>query len=273
MTDKLKRQLNFLIAFALALAALAPGILAIGCSDASPKTEPKETSEFGYVAEAYYGILQAAISEYGIFGEESGEWMEYMGENIPIGGIEYAELIDFGGDGLQELLYVYFCRRWLGAPYRACYVYGYSGDAKLYCDVYSSIGVGSAGIREFDIVADGNGQKYLAFDWGNGIDGKYEYYTVASGKWVLALSGSRGYECGDYLWCDIRGMHTCECPYFYYVNGQIATKEEYENAPATELGLNAANSLIYNLGKVETLDVFPKITNSVLAVFAELKSK
>ena len=187
---------------------------------------------------AYYEILKAAIDKYPVHA-----WRH----------VSYAELINFGDDGLPSLLYV------ISYDYHGeCYIYSYSeGKAELLLlidksrligseeDVTVHKGYGAGNIYGFEIATNNNGVKYLRVfvHWKELGD---EYYTVKNGEWIEALT--REYNLNSNGYVD------------WYVNGNLAEKNTYDSAPETELGI------------VDTRET-PDNPDAVYAVLAELAEK
>ena len=179
------------------------------------------------------GILQAAIAEHGIVGSN-----DVVGIHGIRPGVQYARLVDFGGNWIPELFYVYTCER------------GESFIARVIS--YSDMGVTEmTGLRLTYVIGAATGRHYFSLaiiedgraymrvhegHWGGGWGGGFytNYYTIQNNTWVRSLS----------LWERVLGMddpdELLDESYdglLFYVNGVRVSREEFYSAPLTELGI------------------------------------
>ena len=147
---------------------------------------------------AYYNVLSEAADKYGI-GLNQGSTLHpgaYSNEDYRDvyldQGLLGALLLDFAGDGLPQLLYIYSSGDYESLFFLTCAVYGFSGGkAELY-DTFWIGGEGGWGC-ELNIVTGQNGISYLHeiqsqmnFEYTEGEDEEfvYNYYhTAKDGKW------------------------------------------------------------------------------------------
>lgn len=133
---------------------------------------------------AYSGVLNDAIASCGLYNDNIDYWDYY-----DCGGVAYAELVDFDGDGGEELLYVYGVPRYTsyeGKIYRYRYaVWGY-GDGQVYqianeaLDAYNAIA-----FIKLSICPQDTGLTYLeSFRESEWLAATYSYSTILNGQWT-----------------------------------------------------------------------------------------
>ena len=251
MKPALDRMEVFMVKKILTIAmvlAILPQIFFVTTAEATTSNQPESSAAQAY--RAYYEILKAAIDRHGVLKKIPGsEEFEYT--DADEFELSYAELIDFGNEGLPSLLYVSSY-----GMYKHCYIYGYSdGKAELYLTwltgdpptFTAAEGPGGSNFHGFEIATDKNGRKYLRvyMYWRELED---DFYTVKNGEWLTDLS--RHYDFDSLDDEDIT----------WYVNGNLVKYEFFENAPETELGI------------VDTCEI-PESPDTVHAVLAELEEK
>ena len=159
--------------------------------------------------EAYYELLSDAVKEHGF-----GRMEDNNGQGRQVKGVIYAELIDFDNDGVPELLFIYG----LPGPYTAnCVIYTYSENSAELLGSYS-LYLNHAWIS---IISNDNGISFLS----HSLDELDLFYTLANGQWAEVLNREfyEDYEDDEYEW---------------FVNGNRADEQEYEDSLIKYLGSN-----------------------------------
>ena len=134
--------------------------------------------------QAYSSVLNDAIASCGLYNDNTDYWDYY-----DCGGVAYAELVDFDGDGKEELLYIYGIPRFTsyeGKIYRYRYaVWGY-GDGQVYqianepMDAYNAIA-----FIKLSICPQDTGLTYLeSFRESEWLAATYSYSTLLNGVWT-----------------------------------------------------------------------------------------
>lgn len=159
------------------LTSLGVGIL---CLASAAAVSAKDGARY----KAYSGILNLAITSCGLYDDNTDYWDYY-----DCGGVAYAELIDFEGDGDEELLYIYGIPRtssYKGQIYRYRYaVWGYK-DGKAYQVVNAAIDPNDAiEFIKLSICPQDIGLIYLeTFDESEWLSATYSYSTIRNGVWT-----------------------------------------------------------------------------------------
>jgi hypothetical protein len=128
---------------------------------------------------AYYDILTDAVDKWGI----------NRGYESDTQGVHYAQLLDFDGDGISELLFIH-TEQSDHADFLT--IYGYTDKIVLYyADEMYNIGDFFEG---WNISENANGEKYI-YSWSDSgpVMGPYliseQYFTVKNGEWVNVFNG------------------------------------------------------------------------------------
>jgi hypothetical protein len=146
--------------------------------------EGQPNDEFLSVNSAYYTVLTAAVSEFGM-GSMIMEG-DYISRSYS--GVIYAELIDFDIDGVKELIYIHICEQSPWLIYVT--VYGYINDKaeilykQSFIDDIAIIGIATElmGSSYLHISGPFSGTNPIGFD-------DY-FYTIVDGMWTEVLSRS-----------------------------------------------------------------------------------
>ena len=185
---------------------------------------------------AYLGVLQSAVAEHGIVNpNDDGGVMDIRP------GVQFARLVDFGGNGIPELFYVYATYGEWGEPFFfTARVFSYSdvGVTEM-TGLHLMYARGGTGRLSFSLATTEDGRAYLGVyegHWGGGAGGGFytSYYTIQNNTWVRSLS----------LWERALGMDDPDelfdesyDGFLFYVNGERVSWEVFYNAPLTELGI------------------------------------
>ena len=193
--------------------------------------------------QAYSGVLNDAIASCGLYDDNTDYWDYY-----DCGGVAYAELIDFDGNGQDELFYIYGVPRFTtyeGRIYRYRYaVWGY-GDGQVYqianepMDAYNAIA-----FIKLSICPQDTGLTYLeSFRESEWLAATYSYSTLLNGVWTEVSNMRVGWYEKDYqtiLYYQLNNETISEGYFwqldsYYRKNAQDITPENFSGSEVIRL--------------------------------------
>ncbi|GEM_PF-4739890 len=223
--------------------------------------------------QAYSGILSDAVASCGLYDDNTDYWDYY-----DCGGVAYAELVDFDGDGKEELLYIYGVPRFTsyeGKIYRYRYaVWGYGGGqvyqiANEPMDAYNAIA-----FIKLSICPQDTGLTYLeSFRESEWLAATYSYSTILDGVWTEVSNMRIGWYEKNYqtiLYYQLNNETISEAYFwqldsYYRKNARDITPENFSGGGVNRLAekLKAMESAIdiFVNGRALNMDSQPILVN------------
>lgn len=171
---------------------------------------------------AFAGRLRVAVEECGLY-EDTEDYWDYYDR----GGVAYAALVDFNGDGQEELFYMYGIPRsesYEGTIYQYRYaVWGYeNGSARQLVNAPVSSTDSIASMIRVSLCPQDFGYTYLeTFDESEWLAATYSFSTYMDGVWKEVSNLRSSWYEQDY-----------ETVYYYQLNGETISEGYFRQLDA-----------------------------------------